>query len=137
MRCMRCQRAEHRVPEIEMEFALAFVILTAVAFAVIVAIAYSVKQAKTLGETYARLAAKFGGTAQPGTIFNRPSARFVYNGADVLIDSYNTGGKNSQDYTRVQANWPDPKLRCEVYPANFFTRIGQLLGMRDIEIGSA
>jgi hypothetical protein len=120
-----------------MEFIIPFVIFVLVAVAVSIAIAYAIKESKTLGETYGRLAAKFGGTAQPATMFGRPSARFVYNGAHVLVDIYSTGGKHPTHYTQVHVSWPDPAFRCEVYPASFFTRIGNFLGMSDIEIGSA
>lgn len=107
-----------------------------IAAAVAFAISFSVKQAKELGEVYALLAARFGGTAERGNWTSRPSARFVYNGASVLVDIYSTGGKHPQYYSQVHVSWADPALRLEVYPESFFARVGKFLGMQDIEIGS-
>ena len=106
------------------------------AVVVTLSIVYGQKQAKVLGEVYAQLAERFGGTADRGDWMRRPTARFVHNGANVLVDVYSTGGKHPQYYTQVHVTWPDKTLRCEVYPANFFSKVGNYLGMADVEIGA-
>ncbi len=93
-------------------------------------------QSKALDETYRNLARRLGGQAIQGGWFGRPRLTFHHHGASVLVDVYNTGGKSSTYYTQVHLPWPDRKTRCEIYPERFTSRLGKMMGMIDLEVGS-
>ena len=107
-----------------------------VVIVVIVAMAFQAHSAKALNETYRSVAHRFGGRSIDGGAFGRPSINFHHAGAWVRVDIYSTGGKNATYYTQVHIAWPDRATRCEVYPERFTSRVGKLLGMTDVEIGS-
>lgn len=108
----------------------------AVAAFVIFALVSQSKQSKKTAETYRQVAAQFRGRAIDGGMFGRPTLSFEHHGVSVQIDIYSTGGKNARYYTQVHVPWPDARTRCEVYPERFSSRLGKLLGMTDLEIGS-
>jgi hypothetical protein len=85
---------------------------------------------------YARVARRFNGQSHGGGIFGRPMFHFHHGGTFVRVDIYSTGGKSPTYYTQVHLAWPDPKARCELYPERFTSRVGKMLGMADVEIGS-
>jgi hypothetical protein len=110
------------------------IILAGIAFAIFAA---GSQQAKAMHETYRRVAQLYDGRlTHGGGLFSKPSLTFVHRGAPVQVDVYTTGGKNSRSYTQVHLVWPDRTMRCEVYPERFTSRLGKLLGMTDVEIGS-
>jgi hypothetical protein len=109
-------------------------ILAVVAFVVFAAQSH---QSKALNETYRRVAQLYDGRLLAhGGIFAKPGLAFNHHGATVQVDIYTTGGKNSRAYTQVHLVWPDKTTRCEVYPERFASRLGKMLGMMDVEIGS-
>lgn len=98
--------------------------------------AFAVHSAAKMRKTYHLLAQRFGGQCHEGGIFNKPSIRFVHQTATVLLDVHPTGRKRPKYYTQCHISWPDQAFRCEVYPERFMSRVGKLLGMQDVEIGS-
>lgn len=114
--------------------ALAWVLIVIAIVAAIVI--FQAHQTKTHNETYRRVARRFGGRATEGSGFARPTLSFEHQGAWVLVDVHATGGKHKTYYTQVHIAWPDKATRCEVYPERFTSRLGKMLGMQDVEIGS-
>lgn len=108
-----------------------------VATVVLVAVAtYTHIRQSALNETYHRLARRFGGQAQTAGWFETPNAVFTVDGVAVRVDIFNTGSKHSRYYTQVHLEWPDAHMRLEVFPDGIWSRMGRLIGMQDIEIGS-
>jgi hypothetical protein len=93
-------------------------------------------QAQTLDEAFRRVATRFGGHSNNGGVFGRPFFHFHHGGTFVRVDIYSTGGKSPTYYTQVHLAWPDARARCEIYPERFTSRVGKMLGMADVEIGS-
>jgi hypothetical protein len=110
-----------------------FLLIAAIVVAVFV---FQWMQAQGLDDTYRRVATRFRGQAVSGGVFGRPMFHFHHGGAFVRVDIYSTGGKSPTYYTQVHLAWPDPKARCEIYPERFTSRVGKMLGMSDVEIGS-
>jgi hypothetical protein len=110
-----------------------FLIIIAV---IVIAVAASQKQSAELKEAYSTLARHYGGQCEPGGMFTRPSAFFAHAGSPVVVDIYSTGGKHPTYYTQARFEWRQPGFRCEVYPEGIWSRVGKLMGMEDIEIGS-
>ena len=119
-----------------MEVCLFAFFFLAIAVAAVIGIAVSSQQKKTRASAFQQLAARFGGTSQGGGFFEKPSAHFNYQGVSTLVDTYSTGGKHPKHYLQLRIYWPQNDLRCEVYPEGFFLRLGKMLGMEDVEIGS-
>ncbi len=87
-------------------------------------------------EAFERLATHFGGRSRGGGWYRNPSATFATHGMLVRVDVFAPGGRQGQRYTQVHLDWPDPKFRFEVFPAPQWGRMGQLVGMQEVEIGS-
>lgn len=101
-----------------------------------VAVVAASAQKNSLNDAYRQLARQYGGQFHEGGWFDRPSVTFQRPSTWVRVDIYSTGGKNPTYYTQVHLAWPETHFRCEVYPEGIFNRIGKLLGMQDLEIGS-
>ncbi len=86
--------------------------------------------------TFQRIARRFNGRAFQGGMFGGSQIRFEWHGASVLVDYQSTGGKHSVHYTQLSISWPDMHTRCEIYPERFASRVGKMMGMLDVEIGS-
>jgi hypothetical protein len=93
-------------------------------------------QSQALDDTYRRVATRFGGQSGKGGVFGRPYLHFHHAGTFVRVDIHSTGGKSPTYYTQVHFAWPDSHARCEIYPERFTSRVGKMLGMTDVEIGS-
>jgi len=116
-------------------FAISFFVIVLVG--IVIAISVSINQGKTINATYARLAQHYQGKVYPSGLMHRPSIRFSYQDASVLVDTFSTGGKHPKYYTQFHISWPDSKLRCEVYPEALLRQLGKIFfNMQDIEIGS-
>jgi hypothetical protein len=120
------------------EVAALFGVLFWVVLIVVIIVAVAMGQARAHGtaEAYSQLARHYGGTCDPGGLFGRPKAQFVHAGAWVVVDVYTTGGENTTYYTQVHFSGQQPTVRCEVYPERAWSRVGKLIGMEDVEIGS-
>lgn len=107
-------------------------------FLVIVAIAllFGARQRQATAEGFSRLARRYGGSSDVGGWFNRPEVRFLHGNSRVVVDVYSTGGKHPTYYTQVHFRGMLPTVRCEVYPEGMWSRVGKLMGMEDVEIGS-
>jgi hypothetical protein len=113
-----------------------FFIFIVVLVVLIFVAAYSHVRQTALNDTYDRLARRFGGRAQTAGWFETPTAMFAVDGVLVRVDIFNTGSKHSRYYTQVHLEWPDSHIRLEVFPDGIWSRMGRLIGMQDIEIGS-
>jgi hypothetical protein len=107
-----------------------------VAAIVVTVFVFQWMQSQALDETYSRVATRFRGQSRHGGVFGRPAFHFHHAGTFVRVDIYSTGGKSPTYYTQVHLAWPDPRARCEIYPERFTSRVGKMLGMADVEIGS-
>ena len=95
-----------------------------------------IQHAKDLRAAYRRLANQYRGSCQHANLFDHPTVRFPYHNANVLVDIQLTRGEQSAYFTQLHISWPDRTFRMEVYPTSFLERLGKLVGMTDIEIGS-
>ena len=116
--------------------ALGVLAILFVIFIIVIAVAVGHARARSTGETYSQLARHYGGTSDPGGLFGRPKVQFPHAGAWVIVDVYSTGGKHPTYYTQVHFSGQQPPVRCEVYPERMWSRVGKLMGMEDVEIGS-
>jgi len=114
----------------------AIIVPLLVVIGIVVLIAWSHHRKRQVEQNWRRVADTRGGTFVAGGFFGRPVVVFNHRDANVVLDVYAAGGNHKTYYTQVHIDWPDPSLRCEVYPEGFFNRLGRLLGMTDIEIGS-
>jgi hypothetical protein len=110
-----------------------FLLIVGVVVAVLV---YTAQQRAELRNSYERLASRYGGRCQPGGLFSTPSVQFIHDDAWVTIEISSTGGKHKTYYTHVRFRSPRLGIRCEVYPEGLWSRVGKLIGMVDVEIGS-
>jgi hypothetical protein len=111
---------------------LIFFVLAAIVFALVFGAAHHNRTV----ETYSRLAKQYGGTCEPGGLFQRPTVRFRHAGSSVVLDVCSTGGEHRTYYTQLHFRGTQPTVRCEVYPEGMWSRVGKLLGMEDVRIGS-
>ena len=109
-------------------------VLIAIAFAVIASNLQS--RATALNAAYSRLAQHYGGFVRPAGWFDCPSATFTVNGIVVSVSVFASGDRRAKYYSQVHLEWPDPTLRVEISPRSFWGRVGWVIGVRDIEIGS-
>jgi hypothetical protein len=114
----------------------AIIVPLLVVIGIVVLIAWSHQRKRQTEQSWRRAADTRGGRFIAGGFFGRPVVVFNHRDANVVLDVYAAGGNHKTYYTQVHIDWPDPSLRCEVYPEGFFNRLGRLLGMTDIEIGS-
>lgn len=116
-----------------MECIFATIVLVAILVAFI-----TQKQSSASGsnEAYTRLAGRFGGKVSRGGWFRKPSVRFAWHGANVLVDVQKTGGTGGAHMTQVSISWPETNLRLEVFPAGVWSRVTRFLGRDNMQIGS-
>jgi hypothetical protein len=86
-------------------------------------------------QTLAQVADRFRGRLEYSTIFDLPRIRLRFEGTQALL-RYTSHGKRGW-HTHFQITWPDAKFRCELYREGMNTRLRRLMGMEDIQIGSA
>jgi hypothetical protein len=111
------------------------VFLLIVGVIVALAIAWSVAQAQQHAKTLERIAQRFRGRQEPGSLFMRGQVRLRFLGYPALL-KYVQHGKNST-HTAFTITWAEPSFRLEVYPQDILSGFRRLWGMEDIEIGSA
>jgi len=100
------------------------------------AIKFQREFARRRDRVYEEIAARWSGKSISGGYFGRPVMRFTVAGVSAKLDTYSTGGEHPKVYTQLQFGWLDGQLRCEVYPEKYLHRVGKMLGMTDIQIGS-
>lgn len=113
--------------------AVLFVFLVA-AGVVGTAIALAVSQHQRRQQTLERVAQRFRGRLEPGNLFQLPQIRLRFENYPALV-KYTKVGKHGH-HTHFTITWPDPGMRCEVYPQDILSGFRRLWGMEDIEIGS-
>jgi hypothetical protein len=115
----------------------AFPVLIFFAILVIAAtgIIWAVLQQQQQTQTLERIAARFRGRLEAGSLFLRGQVRLRFLGYPALL-KYVKHGKNST-HTTFSITWPERPFRLEVYPQDILSGFRRLWGMEDIEIGSA
>lgn len=103
---------------------------------VVIALVASAAKKNRVSEAYSRLAKHYGGTFEGGGLFSRPKVHYKHGDVRVTIDIYSTGGEHPTYYTQAHFRGLLPTTRCELYPEGVWSRIGKLIGMKDILIGS-
>lgn len=112
------------------------VVFLVIAIVMGVVTVYALIRQSTLNDIYGRVAATYGGIAEPCRFFGWPSVRFQHHGAWGVLRPYVTRGCRRGYYTQLSIGWPNSRFYCEVGPANFFSVIAKLCGKRTIKIGS-
>lgn len=97
---------------------------------------YQLHQSRELNSTFARVARRVGGRCIHGGLFGRPSVRFSHESAAGVLEIISNGTRDARYFTQLRITWPDPAMRVEIYPERVLSRIGKLLGMGDLQIGS-
>jgi hypothetical protein len=108
-------------------FALLVMALLAVAV-------FALNQYQQSHQLLERIANRFRGRLEPGDFLTSPQVRLKFQGYPALL-KYVRVGKNRWQ-TVFTITWPDPDLRCEIYPQDIFAGFRRLWGMEDILIGS-
>ena len=110
-----------------------------IAVLVMVAIPFIIFMAankRNTSNAYSQLAKHYGGTFTPGNLFSNPQVNFTHADIQVIVDIFSTGGQHKTYYTQIQFYFPQPSIRCEVYPEKGWSRVKKLFGYQDIIIGS-
>lgn len=81
-----------------------------------------------------RIAQRFRGRLENLGFFTLPQVRLRFHNYPAVL-KYTKVGKHSH-HTHFTITWPEPALRCEVYPQDILAGFRKLWGMEDIEIGS-
>ena len=111
-----------------------FFLVIIIALVVGFALAMAAAQQKTRENTLDRVAQRFRGRLEPGSLFQMAQIRLRFQNYPALV-KYTKVGKNSH-HTHFTITWPEPTLRCEIYPQDLMSGFRKLWGMEDIEIGS-
>ncbi len=105
-------------------------------FAVVAAFfVFSLVQSQQQSKTLERIAQRFRGRLEPGSLFVRGQVRLRFLGYPALL-KFALHGKN-KTHTVFTITWAEPSFRLEVYPQDILAGFRRLWGMEDIEIGSA
>ncbi len=81
--------------------------------------------AERWGRAFQAVSFRYGGWFSKGGWFGRPTVRFRYSGTTVVVEA-GVGGRPKRRYLQVRMNFPDPTLRCEVYPRRMEPRLPYL-----------
>jgi len=104
-----------------------------VAFGIFVALA--VRRFLKYRQVAERIARRFHGRLEPVTLFSFPRLRLQFQKQPALLKFVEVG--QNTIHTQFSIAWPNRDLRCEIYPQNMLAGLRKLLGVEDIEIGSA
>ena len=116
------------------EFGAFLFFFVIVAIVVGFALAMAAAQQKNREHTLGRVAQRFRGRLEPGSLFQMAQIRLRFQDYPALV-KFTKVGKHSY-HTHFTITWPEPGLRCEVYPQDIMSGFRKLWGMEDIEIGS-
>ena len=87
-------------------------------------------------DVWTLVANELGAEFTRGGIFRADKLIYSWGDYRITLDTYTTGGENSQTYTRMRAACRVPgSFQCKVYREGLFSLFGKMLGMQDIEIG--
>ena len=87
-------------------------------------------------EIWSKIAADLGGDYQAGNFWSGGVMRYHSGEWEITLDTYTVStGKSSVTYTRMRAPFVNKDgLYFKIYRAGFFSGIGKMFGMQDIEI---
>lgn len=90
-------------------------------------------------EIWSQVAAEIGGEYQDGGFWGKDELRCRSGEWEMVLDTYTVStGKSSTTYTRMRAPFANKDgLYFKVYREGFFSGIGKLFGMQDIQIGDS
>lgn len=90
-------------------------------------------------EIWQQLAANIDAEFVDGGFWGKSLVRAQYKQWTITLDTYTVStGKSSTTFTRMRAPYVNPDgFQFTIYRAGFFTELGKMLGMQDIEIGHA
>jgi hypothetical protein len=90
-------------------------------------------------EIWRQLAAQLGGRFHDGGFFGRDRLTGRVGEWEITLDTFTvSSGGSSTTYTRMRAPYVNPdNFQFKIYRAGFFTAVGEMFGMRDIETGDA
>lgn len=97
-----------------------------------------IQHVNLLNRTYSSVVARMGGTLRKGNLLRKPAVDLVYSGLSVNITVFTSTGRRDDKYmTQFRISWPDPTLRCSLYPDRGLYRVSKLIGLKDIKIGDS
>jgi len=108
-------------------------VLLALAVGAAVLFFFSLQQQQVTNDALEQVARRFNGQVEKGVRETRVRLQFANHSA--VLKQATVGDDPPQTITTFTAPWPDPSLRCEVYPDRISV-LRKLLLMQDIEIGS-
>ena len=112
------------------------VALVMIAFATVILVT-QIQASRRIRSAYRQVARNYQGTMAGSSPFEFPNIRFQYHNTFVWLTVQGTSGRHRTYYTLLQMIWPDKGFRLEVYPEGLMQRVGKLMGMEDVEIGSS
>lgn len=87
-------------------------------------------------DVWAKIAKDIGGEYIDGGFWKKDELKYEHKNWNLHLDTYTTGGKHSQTYTRMRAPFFNQRgFRFRVTPKHLFSGIGKFFGAQDIEIG--
>lgn len=113
----------------------AYIPILIIAIAIVATVIHHfVVLAQQRAKTFERIAGRYRGRLQAGTLFSHGEIRLRFQGYHALL-KYAHAGKHSV-HTVFSITWPEPAFRLEIYPQDGLSGFRRLWGMEDIEIGS-
>lgn len=87
-------------------------------------------------EIWNQIADDIGAVYEDGGFWGHDALRYQSGNWEVTLDTYTTGGKHQSTYTRMRAPFVNKdSLYFVVYREGFFSSIGKMFGMQDVQIG--
>lgn len=120
-----------------LECLLVFAVMVVLIVAVASIASRAQARADRWNRAYQTVAKRYGGACLLAGWFGRPSVRFRYGAAHVLVNTYSTGGAGGGPFTQLYISWPDPNLRLEIFPDWGGVRGRAVRGLQNIETGNA
>ena len=88
-------------------------------------------------QIWAELTRQLGGSLQPGTLLKSDKITVNFQQWAITLDTYTqTSGNTYTTYTRIMAPYVNKDgFKFRIYRKSFFSKIGKILGMQDVEVG--
>lgn len=114
---------------------MTFIVLSIFVIVMVTVTARAQTKSDRWNKAYHQLARRFGGACISGGWFRRPSVQFRYGTAQTMLDTC-PSGNNRVPCTRIQIDWPDHALWCEILPTRMVTESSDFWQAKDIDVGS-
>lgn len=89
-------------------------------------------------EIWQQLSNEMNARFHPAGFWNGSKVQAFHGQWTVTLDTFTTGGKQRRRYTRLRAPYVNSDgFQFTIYRAGFFSDLGRLLGMQDVEVGHA